>query len=460
MDRALDVYLWGSYPPRICGIGTFQQDLAAALRGRYPTEIRSINVVAIDNGLGEEAYRNPAITAVVDQKNPRSWLRAAGKVLTRANEIGDDIATVIFNHEFGLDGTDAKGDNYARVARILRQADLPIFTYLHTVLREPEPYQSRIIQELGENSDKLIVTTDTAIEVLSKKPYDISRNKIQRIDHGIRVHEQSTEDRHNAKVEFKLENIFLLTTLGLKSNTKGLEYAIQGFAQFVRKLNRADRRNILYVIAGRYHPEFMEASGGEDYRAYKNKIRDTIKNEGLECLTTTDLRSVSREHLENHDLIIYEQFLTPTDLIKMYAASDAILITPKNRQQMSSGILADGIGSGRVVICPKFDHATHLIAGKSNVPPGLIGKNDPDARGLLIDYDGINRDEPNVKQIAEALEYVVSNRNARLLMEAKARARGITMTWDNGAREIFQEIQITIERRGLSREREIELRTN
>ena len=144
----------------------------------------------------------------------------------------------------------------------------------------------------------------------------------------------------------------------------------------------------------------------------------------------------------------------------MYAASDAILITPKNRQQMSSGILADGIGSGRVVICPKFDHATHLIAGKSTVPPGLIGKNDPDARGLLIDYNGKNRDEPDVEQIADALEYVVSNRSARLLMEAKARARGITMTWDNGAREIFQEMQITIERRGLSKEKEIEFKIN
>jgi len=40
--------------------------------------------------------------------------------------------------------------------------------YLHTVLDDPNEHQKKVLQDLANNSDGLLVTTEGAIDILSR----------------------------------------------------------------------------------------------------------------------------------------------------------------------------------------------------------------------------------------------------------------------------------------------------
>jgi hypothetical protein len=111
-----------------------------------------------------------------------------------------------------------------------------------------------------------------------------------------------------------------------------------------------------------------------------------------------------------------------------------------NIQQISSGILADTLGSGRVAIATKSLYARELIHSNKKCPEGLIiGRY---ARGILVDPG-----DASIQQIASALDYVVFNQKKRLMMEKQAHQRGYQMRWDNSAWALLQYIDFLIEQK-------------
>jgi hypothetical protein len=121
-------------------------------------------------------------------------------------------------------------------------------------------------------------------------------------------------------------------------------------------------------------------------------------------------------------------------LLKLYGATNVMLLPYLNTQQVSSGILADTLGSGRVAVTTKFRYALELIHSNKHCPNGLVvGRR---ARGLLVDPG-----EPSVEQMAEALDLLVFNRDRRLAMERHAHIRGYQMRWQNTAWGLLQHIE-------------------
>jgi hypothetical protein len=111
-----------------------------------------------------------------------------------------------------------------------------------------------------------------------------------------------------------------------------------------------------------------------------------------------------------------------------------------NMQQISSGILADTLGSGRVAIATKSLYARELIHSNKQCPEGLIvGRY---ARGILVDPR-----EPSIQQIALALDFVVFNQKKRLMMEKQAHQRGYQMRWGNSAWALLQYINFVREQK-------------
>ncbi|MGD8787634.1 MAG: hypothetical protein PVJ60_09440, partial [Phycisphaerales bacterium] len=111
-----------------------------------------------------------------------------------------------------------------------------------------------------------------------------------------------------------------------------------------------------------------------------------------------------------------------------------------NMQQISSGILADTLGSGRVAITTKFRYAAELIHSNKRCPKGIIiGRY---ARGILVDPG-----EPSVEQIAKGLDYLVFNQHRRLIMEKQAHQRGYQMSWNNSAWGLLQYIDFVREQK-------------
>ena len=138
------------------------------------------------------------------------------------------------------------------------------------MLDDPDPHQKLTLQELAKNSDGLIVTTESAISILESATYGIDHSKLKHIDHGIRMQHPSQYDRLEIKKEYGLENRFLITTLGLLSPDKGIQYGIRAYGRFLdESCTESQRRNLVYLIAGQFHPEFVKADGGEPCRQYQ-----------------------------------------------------------------------------------------------------------------------------------------------------------------------------------------------
>lgn len=432
-----NIRIVSSYPPRKCGVGTFSRDLANALE-HFTGEVGHIRVAAIDK---DKLQYNVPVDLVINQYNTESWRQTTTEIASRARESANPTV-VLLQHEYGLDpdseGNDSRGSNFVYMAEKLHGQGIMTFVYLHTVLDDPNEHQKKVLQDLANNSDGLLVTTEGAINILKSSIYQISGFKIKHIDHGIRMHNPSEYDRLSIKREYGLEDRFLVTTLGLHSPGKGLQYSIQAYGRFLREsCTESQRENIVYLIGGTCHPEFVKAEGGKLYEEYKTMLEHVLIDSGLKWRVVEDLAEAD---VSGFDIIFLDTFLDDTTLVKLYAAANVMVLPYLNMQQISSGILADTVGSGRVAIATKFRYALELIDHHTQDEKGLIiGTHE---RGILVDPG-----EPSVQQIAQALDYLVFNPEARLEMEKRAHERGYQMRWDNSAWELLQYIEFVKERR-------------
>jgi glycosyltransferase involved in cell wall biosynthesis len=426
-----NIRIVSTYPPRRCGIGTFSRDLANALE-HFTGEISSIRVSAIDK---EALPYNIPVDLVIDQYNPQSWKDGIKDILARAAE-SPNPTVVLLQHEYGLDpdekGNDGDGTNFVEMAKAFTSKGLTTLVYLHTVLDKPDPHQKMVLQELARFSDGLIVTTESAINMLESNIYDIEHPKLKHIDHGIRMQHPSQYDRLAIKEQYHLKDCFLIITLGLLSPDKGLEYGIRGFGKFLEEsFAERQKENILYLIAGQSHPEFVRTGGGQEYQKYQEALYKALEDVHVRWCRVKELNSFD---FKNYEVVFLDTFLDESTLLKLYGAANIVLLPYLNMHQISSGILADTLGSGRVAIATKFRYALELIHSNKRCPEGIvIGRH---ARGILIDPGN-----DSIEQIAKALDYLVFNSERRLIMEKQAHQRGYQMRWQNSAWALLQHIE-------------------
>ena len=418
-----NIRIVSTYPPRRCGIGTFSRDLANALE-HFTGEVGSIRVLAIDKD--NLPYDIP-VDLTIDQYNPQSWKDGIKHVLARASE-NPNSTIVLLQHEYGLDpddnGNDGDGVNFIKMAKAFTEQGLTTLVYLHTVLNEPNQHQTMVLQELANNSDGLIVTAESAIQILQSKTYGIDHSKLKHIDHGIRMQHPSQYDRLAIKEQYGLKDQFLVTTLGLLSTDKGIQYGIRGYGRFLSEsCTDAQRRQMNYIVAGQCHPDFIKSNGGKEHAEYQVILKKALEETKLRWCKTKELLDVD---FDNIDVVFLDKFLDESTLLQLYGATNIMLLPYLNMYQISSGILADTLGSGRVAITTKFRCALELIHSNKRCPDGMvIGRH---ARGILVDPG-----EPSIEQIAQALDYLVFNKGRRLRMERQAHQRGYQMRWYNSA---------------------------
>ncbi|MBM4027928.1 MAG: hypothetical protein FJ280_21395 [Planctomycetes bacterium] len=430
-----NIRIVSTYPPRRCGIGTFSRDLATAL-AHFTSEVGHIRGAAIDNRSGP--YDIP-VDLVIDQYNPYSWRDAITHICTRAGE-AKNPTVIALQHEFGLDpspeGKPGEGSSLVNLARAFHERGLITVVYLHTVPDVPSPHERTTIQNLARHSDGLIVTTESAIQILESEVYGIPHEKLKHIDHGVRRHNASYFDRLATKQEYDLENRFLITTLGMLSPGKGIEYGIRAYGLFLEEsLSEEQRQRVVYLIAGKSHPDFIRAENGEPYRRFRASMDQALEQAKVKWCKVKELGGTD---FDEYDIVFLDTFLDENTLLKLYGATNVMLLPYLNMQQISSGILADTLGAGRVAITTKFRYAQELIHSNKPCPEGLIiGRY---TRGILVDPG-----EPSVEQIAQALDFLVFNESKRLLMERQAHQRGYQMRWNNSAWALLQYVDFVRE---------------
>ena len=189
------------YPPRGCGIATFTFDLchAVATQNNMPRCL----VVPI-NDRPEGYVYPPEVRFEIAEENLDSYHRAADFLNV------SDVDVVCVQHEFGIFG----GPAGSHLLALLRDLHAPVVTALHTILREPNADQRRVMAELSRLSTRLVAMTEWGVELL-KDVYHVPGAKLDLIPHGIP--DMPFVDPNYYKDELDLAGKMVLLSFGLLS---------------------------------------------------------------------------------------------------------------------------------------------------------------------------------------------------------------------------------------------------
>ena len=318
IEKPVVAYL-STYPPRECGIATFTQDLVDSI-----TKQQALSppfIVAINDRGGYYDY--PIDVKLQVERESRESFEA---VAHRIKDSG--IKLVNIQHEYGLFGGNW-GDN---LISFMEEVDKPIVTTLHTILQDPPPDAKRVMDEVLRLSDLVVVLARVGARILEER-YDTLAFNIRYIPHG--CPNVPFIKSHTAKKGLGLENRYVLSTFGLISRGKGIEYAIQSLPEILEK-----KPEVLYLVIGETHPEVRKHEG----ETYRQSLFDQVSKLGIE----NNVRFVNR-------------FLSKSDLIRFLQATDTYILPYPNRDQISSGTMLYALCTGKAIVTTPFLHAEEVI---------------------------------------------------------------------------------------------------
>src|SRR5438309_5372494 len=312
----------GNYLPRQCGIATFTTDLCEAIAAEYG----AARLLALPVNDTENGYDYPArVRWSLAQDDLTSYQQAADFLNF------NNIDMVCLQHEYGIFG----GPAGSHILHLLRRLKMPVVTTLHTVLREPDPNQLMVMEEIAELSDRLIVMSQLSSQFL-QEIYKVPGSKIDMLPHG--VPDLPFLDPNFYKDRFGVEGKAVLLTFGLLSPNKGIESVIQALPQILSK-----HKNVAYMVAGATHPHILRRVG-EKYRSSLEALAKTV---GVES-----------------QVIFHNRFVSPDEMVQFIGAAD-IYITPyRHEAQVVSGTLAYALGAGKAIISTPYWHAVELLDDK------------------------------------------------------------------------------------------------
>ncbi len=354
-----------TYPPRECGIATFCQDvLTATLLG---DNTGPPLVVAMEAGSAARQYAWP-VTMVVDDRDEDEYEAAADFL----NNSPADLVSI--QHEFGIFGG-VQGQGLFRFLDMLRK---PVVTTLHTVLARPDDAMRRYMQRLGAHSECLVVMNALAGDILDRD-YGIERRRIEMIHHGALP--PSLESKEDAKARLGLSGRKVISTFGLISPGKGLQYAISALPGVIER-----HPDVCYLIIGQTHPGVRWA----EQETYREQLVRQVEELGLEQWVKFVNRYVSK-----------------AEIVRYLAASDVYVTPYLNPQQITSGTLAYALAAGNAIVSTRYLYAEFLLANN---------------RGLLVDFE-------SAEGIERALNAVLDSPELRESLARRCLNYGQQMHW-------------------------------
>ncbi len=360
----------GNYLPRQCGIATFTTDLCAAISAEYGTA----RLLALPVNDTEQGYDYPdRVRWSLAQDDIKSYQDAADFLNF------NNIDMVCLQHEYGIFG----GPAGSHILHLLRALKMPVVTTLHTVLREPNPDQLMVMEEIAELSDRLIVMSQLSSQFL-QEIFKVPGSKIDMVPHG--VPDLPFLDPNFYKDRFGVEGKAVLLTFGLLSPNKGIENVIQALPQILAK-----HKNVAYIVAGATHPHILRREGDK----YRASLQALAKEVGVES-----------------QVIFHDRFVSPEEMAEFIGAAD-IYITPyRYEAQVVSGTLAYALGAGKAIISTPYWHAIELL---------------DDRRGALVPFQ-------NPGAIAQKTIELLDTPAIRHAMRKRAYVFARDMVWKKAAR--------------------------
>ena len=367
-DHKYVAYL-SSFPPRECGIATFTKDLLTAI-SELPT-YKAPTVIAV-NEKGAIYHYGKRVKSIIDRDKLDTYIQAAKYINT------SNARLVNLQHEFGLFG----GEYGEYITSFLENIKKPVVTTFHTIEPNFSPKALEVLEKIVVKSEAIIVMVRAAIEILEKQGIAIKRHTV--IPHGCPF--IPFVDSEKRKATLGLKDKFIISTFGLISRGKGIEYAIRALPAVIER-----EPNTLYLIIGVTHPEVRKTEG-EKYRKRLMKLVDELG-------------------LENH-VRFHNRFLSKRELISYLQATDVYVTPYISPNQISSGTLTYALGAGKAVVSTPYLHAKEVLG---------------EGRGLFCKF----RDH---RTIAEGINKLL-NEELRTSIQGKAYEYSRKFVWSSVAKE-------------------------
>ena len=358
-----------NFPPKECGIATFTKDLVYAMNKKCNPLLKS-KVIALNENESFYNYDNKVVMQV-NKDDIEDYITTAKKV----ND-SKDIKLVCIQHEFGLFG----GEHGSHLIYFLEKIEKPVITTFHSILPSPDEKRKKIVKSIASRSAAIIVMANTAVDILNKD-YNIERSKIHVVHHGIP--NVAFYSNNLFKKKLKLNNRTVLSTFGLLSRGKGIEYMIQALPKLVEKYP-----DILYLIIGETHPVIRKKEGEK----YRNELIKLVNKLGLK-----------------NNVKFYNKYLTLQEIIYHLLATDVYICTNLDKNQIVSGTLSYALGCGKAIISTPSTYAKEILAGE---------------KGLLTEFK-------NPKSFTKAIDKILSNKELKEKFERKTYSFSRQMTWQN-----------------------------
>jgi glycosyltransferase involved in cell wall biosynthesis len=359
-----------SFPPRVCGIATYSQDLIRALSEKFGNSF-SVQVCALESGQAGYSYP-PEVKYRLNTSNPMEYSK-----LARLINQNDRIKTVMIQHEFGFFQNQAEA-----FQQFIYELSKPVVLEFHTVLPNPDERLRKEVISMAASAKSLIVMTNNAAIIL-KRDYGISEQKITVIAHG--THLVQHLGRESLKQKYGLAGRKVLTTFGLLSSGKNIETTLAALPAIV-KMNP----EVIFLILGKTHPEVVKAEG----EIYRESLEAIVKSNSL----TENVKFINR-------------YLALPDLLEYLQLTDIYIFTTNDPNQAVSGTFAYAMSCGCAIISTPIPHAKEVLSDNS---------------GIIIDFR-------NSKQLETAVIRLLNDEELRTKISINSLQKITSTSWENSA---------------------------
>ncbi len=339
-------------PPRKCGIATFNWNLYGSIKN--DGRIDDLGFYSI---IREKLDYAPKVKKMIErdinQDRKDSWNKALEDILEKSEYRRSHGVNsgYFFQHEFGIFGKyHNSDDNIVQILKTLKENNIPTITITHTLEKGMSDFKNKVMEGILENTDKVVCLTPSARTIFNEL-YTVSRGKLIHIPHGVpRVEITESQDELKKKFGFFDKRInsprYLVSNVGFLSKGKGIEYALEGFSQF---LKNDPKGNPVYCIAGGTHEEIKKKEGEK----YRKKCIKLAKDLGLRVINSNGNKK--KKDFSDYNVVFYDKYLDDIEYLKFMKMSNIGLVTNQAKDQISSGQIAYWVGMERPVIateCP------------------------------------------------------------------------------------------------------------
>ena len=372
-----EIIFVATFPPRECGIATFTKDLSDSIRNKFGNKTR-IRIVAMEDAKSGSRVYPKKIFLKINEGNIGHYAKAAKKINSMKR-----IKIVNIQHEFGIFG----GEMGRHLIKFMELLDKKTVLSFHSVIERPDEKRLRLVQRLVGLSDKVVVMTGNAKEILCNF-YSIPADKIEIIPHGVPSFGFSA-GKERTKKKFGLIGKKVLMTFGMLSRGKALECVIKAIPEVIKK-----HPDAVYLIVGKTHPKVI-AQEGESYR---NELKAIVNNLGI------------RENVK-----FVDKYLTLHEIVELLTVADVYLAPSLDKKQICSGTVSYALGAGKAIIASMNRYNEEVLSGK---------------RGIIVENN-------SSREFAKNILLLLSDGGLKLGFEKRAFEYSRNMAWPNVSTKYF-----------------------